>query len=90
MEEETQTKLSRFLKVKSDLGNEMCEMLYKWKKRGMNVKYVRLDNAGENKSFEKLSNDKKWKLDSTFKYTGAGIPQRSHLTEVGFAPIWKE
>ena len=52
-------KFSKFLKKKVDLGKEMCGMFYKWKKRGINIKYARLDNTGENKTFKKLSNKQK-------------------------------
>ena len=48
----------------------MCTLVDKWNKGGLNIKYIRLDNAGENKDFEEQSNGKDWRLNLTFEYTG--------------------
>ena len=36
----------------------------------MNVKFIRLDNARENKAFKEQSNGKDWRLNLTFEFTG--------------------
>jgi hypothetical protein len=52
------------------------------------VKYIRLDNLGENMVFAQMANKKEWNLQLTFEFTGACTPQRNYLVEVGFATLW--
>jgi hypothetical protein len=52
------------------------------------IKYVRLDNTGENKAFAQLANSRKWNLQLCFKFTGAMTPQRNYLVEIRFAMLW--
>ena len=39
------------------------------------VKFVRYDDAGENKYVEKVADGRLWKLDITFEYTARHTPQ---------------
>ena len=66
----------------------MCQFLHKWQVGGLNVKYVHLDNTGENIVFFNRANNADWKLNLTFEFTGAGVPQRNHLVELAFATLW--
>jgi Zinc knuckle len=75
-------KVSIFLKRKSDLPETACEMVHQLQTAGVNIKYVRLDNAGENMVFAKLANSKQWNLRLVFEFTGAGTPQRNYLVEL--------
>ena len=75
VEEETEAEFSRFLRRKKDLPDTMCSLVDKWRKGGMNIKFIRLDNASENKVFEEQSNGKDWCLNLTFKFTGPDTPQ---------------
>ena len=52
------------------------------------MKYVQLDNAGENIKFTKVANRPEWMLGLTMEFTGPGTPQRNYLAEVGFVVIW--
>ena len=52
------------------------------------MKYVQLDNAGENVEFAKVANRPEWMLGLTMEFTRPGMPQRNYLAEVGFAVIW--
>ena len=79
---------TRFLRRKRELPDTMCTLVDKWRKGGLNIKFIRLDNAGENKAFEEQSNGKDWRLNLTFKYTGPDTPQRNHLAEVAFSTLW--
>jgi hypothetical protein len=81
-------KLSEFLKHKSDLPEAACKIVHKLQTEGVNVKYVRLDNAGENLAFARMANSKEWNLRLVFEFTGAGTPQRNYLVEVGFSTLW--
>jgi hypothetical protein len=49
VDERTQLKFSDFFETKNGMIEPTCEQFQKWHQHGMPVKYVRLDNAGENK-----------------------------------------
>jgi hypothetical protein len=76
------------LKHKSDLPETACNIVQKLQNAGVIIKYVRLDNAGENGVFVQLANSKDWNLQLTFEFTGAGTPQRNYLVEIGFSALW--
>jgi hypothetical protein len=77
MVELTNFKISEFLVEKSELPERACTAVCKLKLEGVKVKYVQLDNAGENKAFATLANSKDWDL-----------LQRNYLVEVGLATLW--
>jgi hypothetical protein len=64
-----------------------CNLFQRWKHSGNPVKYVRCDNAGENRSLQKRANSVDWKLNLTFKFTPRDTPQHNHLAELGLASI---
>ena len=49
VDEKTQLKFSDFYEKKNDMVEPTCEKLSKWKNAKVEVNYMRLDNAGENK-----------------------------------------
>ena len=59
-------------------------MFSKWKQSGNPVKWLRMDNAGENKKLEERMNGASWKLDIDAEYTAASTPQQNHLAELSF------
>ena len=61
-----------------------CELFYKWNQNDHVVKYVRLDNAGENVKLQARSQSKDWKLNITYEFTAKDKPQQNHLAELGF------
>jgi hypothetical protein len=77
--------LLEFLKRKSNLPETACKIIHELQTQGVNVKYVRMDNAGENVAFAQLANSKDWTLRLTFEFTGARTPQRNYLVEIGFS-----
>ena len=85
VDERTQLKFSDFYTTKSGMVEPTCEKLHRWKEAGMAVKYIRLDDAGENKSLQQRALSEAWKLDIEFEFTGRDTPQRNHLAELGFA-----
>jgi hypothetical protein len=80
-------KVLEFLDHKSDLPVKVCEMIRQLKEKGVQVKFVRLDNAGDNVKFAEMVNGKEYNLKLTFEFTGARTPQRNYLVEVGFATL---
>ena len=66
-----------------------CEKWVKWKQHGKAVKFVRMDNAGENKLLEKRCDSETWKLGIVFEYTARDTPQQNHLVEIGITTIGK-
>ena len=87
VDERTQLKFSDFYTTKNGMVEPTCEQFYRWKQSGNPVKYVRLDNAGENKLLKKRCQSKDWKLKIEFEFTARDTPQQNSLAEVGFATI---
>jgi hypothetical protein len=56
VDECTQLKFSSFHAHKDDMVEPSCELFHQWKHDGHQVKYIRCDNAGENKSLQKRVN----------------------------------
>jgi hypothetical protein len=87
VDEMTQMKFSTFYKHKDDMVEPSCELFHKWGNDGKIVKYIRCDNAGENRTLEKRANGVEWKLNIQFEYTPRDTPQHNHLAELAFASI---
>ena len=52
VDECTGMQFTDFFAKKSDMIEPTCQQLHKWKQAGLAVKFIRLDNAGENKNFK--------------------------------------
>jgi hypothetical protein len=50
VDERTNLKFSDFYQTKAGMVKPTCEQFHRWKQAGQPVKFVRLDNAGENKT----------------------------------------
>ena len=87
VDERTQLKFSDFYDTKDGMIEPMCEQLHKWKQNGKPVKFIRLDDAGENMALQARAQSEVWKLNIKFKFTGRDTPQQDHLAELGFAVI---
>jgi hypothetical protein len=66
VDECTQLKFSSFHAHKDDMVKPSCEMFHKWSQGGNTVKYVRCDNAGENRTLQTEANGADWKLNIEF------------------------
>jgi hypothetical protein len=78
---------SRFLKKKSDQVDLIINLLKDLKsKHNKTVKLIRCDNAGENKSLQKLC--EKEGLGIQFEYTAPGTPQLNGRVERKFATLY--
>jgi hypothetical protein len=62
-------KFSTFLKHKNEMVEPSCELFSTWKHHEHPVKYIRCDNAGENKTLQKRANGVDWKLNIEFEFT---------------------
>jgi hypothetical protein len=87
VDERSQLKFSDFYESKSGMVEPTCQQFQKWKDKGKAVKFVRLDNAGENKALQKRCESESWKLNIDFEYTARDTPQQNHLAELGFSII---
>jgi hypothetical protein len=56
----------------------------RWKQAGHPVKFVCLNNAGENKTLESCAESADWKSDFQFEFTMRDTPQQNHYAELGF------
>ena len=76
VDEATKMKWSFFLKEKSQLSEKMIPFLKEFKaKYSKQVRFIRCDNAGENKSLE--IDCKRQRMEITFEYTAPGTPQHN-------------
>jgi hypothetical protein len=87
VDERTGMKFSDFYAAKIGMVEPTCEQWHCWKTVGLGIKYVRLDNSGENKALKMRSESSDWKLDIEFKFTARDMPQQNHLAELGFAVL---
>ena len=87
VDEFTGMKWSHFFEAKNEMIEPTCMMLSKWQQGGKAVKYIRLDNAGENTALAARSGSAVWKLNIQFEFTARDTPQQNSLVEVGFNTI---
>jgi transposase InsO family protein len=86
VDEATDMKWSLFLKKKSDLSIEMLKFLQQRKLEGNPVRFIRLDNSGENKSFQDKASTKGY-ADIKFEFTAPGTPQQNGVAERAFPTL---
>lgn len=87
VDECTQMKFSNFFETKNGMIEPTCIWLDKWRQNGKPVKFIRLDNAGENKGLQSRSISSDWKLNIEYEFTASDTPQQNHLAELGFAVL---
>ena len=69
------------------MAEATCELIKSWKDRVIITKFIRTDNAGENKLFEQREKSKGWQLRLQVEYPPRDTPQHNHLEELAFATI---
>jgi hypothetical protein len=87
VDEHSTLKVSHFFPNKNAMVEPACELLNKWKNNGKTVKYLRMDNAGENKILQQRAASKDWKLDLTCEFTARNTPQQNHTVELGLSDV---
>jgi hypothetical protein len=80
-------KITDIYLTKSGMIEPTAEKLSNWHQQGKGLKYLRMDNAGENIMLEKRIKSSDWKLPITIEYTARDTPQQNSRVEVGFATI---
>ena len=73
------------MKQKSDLAKKLLPTLKEINKK-FGIKFIRCDNAGENKELEKEC--KKAGMNIEFEYTAPNTPQQNGVAESGFRTLW--
>ena len=63
------------------------EKLHQLKQRGIGPYYMRMDNAGENISLQKIAESADWKLGLQCEYTARDTPQQNALAEIAFTTL---
>ena len=88
VDEYTEMKFSDFYSTKDGMVEPTCEKLEMWKEAGIPVKYLRMDNAGENLVLGARLNSADWKLNVKPEYTARDTPQQNSLAESAFRTIY--
>ena len=81
VDERTQLKFSSFFAHKNDMIEPTCAQFQRWQKAGRPVKYLRMDNAGENKKLAERADSSDWKL-------GKWSSQAGPLPSATILPNW--
>jgi hypothetical protein len=68
-------KFTDFFATKDGMVEPTCVQLNKWNQAKFAVRWIRLDNPGENKKLQEMSESANWKLGFTFEYTVRDTPQ---------------
>jgi hypothetical protein len=76
-----------FFKKKDEMVEPNCELIKQLKDKNLEIKFMRVDNAGENQHLEARCKSKDWKFDIVFEYTARAKPQHNHMAELGFATL---
>ena len=63
------------------MPKDMTQQFMKEKQQGLTIKYLRMDNAGENKLLEAYANKVESRLDITVEYTARDTPQQNSPAE---------
>jgi hypothetical protein len=89
VDEKTKLKFSDFFTSKIGMVEPTCEQFTRWKQEaGHPVKFICLDNAGENKTLIKSrAESTDWKFDIQFEFTVRDTPQQNHYAELGFTVL---
>ena len=86
MDEATKFKWSFFVKNKSDLTGEVIKLLRQLKTNGIETKFIRCDNALENKSLDDFCVKKGLKV--KFEYMARQTPQQNGVVESAFQSLY--
>jgi hypothetical protein len=87
VDESTNLKISHFYPKKEGMCETNCEMIKKFKDMEVEIKILRMDNAGENKLLQQKCESKDWQFAMKYEYTGRDTLQHNHMAELGFAHV---
>jgi hypothetical protein len=80
----SQLKITDIFKTKAGMVEPTIEKLHQMTQMKMGPMYLRMDNAGENKSLADRMKHKDWKLPIVVEWTARDTPQQNSPVEVGF------
>ena len=80
---------SDFSETKNGMVEPACELLNQLKARGLPIKVIRMDPAGENIKLEQRLKSADWAILQPIKveYTAAGVPQHNGPIEIKFPTV---
>ena len=84
VDQATGKKWSKSTDTKSGMVESTCEWMYKRKERGMAIKVIRLNPAGDNVKLEIRSKSADWKLATEYEFTSRETPQHNNLAKLAF------
>ena len=84
VDQATGKKWSEFTDTKSGMVEPTCQWMHKMKEKGMAIKVIRLDPAGENVKLEIRARSADWKLAIEYEFTSRDTPQHNNLAELAF------
>ena len=87
MDEFSQFTLSKFYKKKNQFIEPFLQFLRSLENRLLEVKFIRMDNSGENKKFWKRAKASDWQFKFEAEYTARNTPQQNGLIEVKIATV---
>jgi hypothetical protein len=66
VDESTNMKITLFSKAKNGMCEPTCELIKKWKVMKIEVKFIIMHNAGENKFLQQRCESKDWQFAMTY------------------------
>jgi hypothetical protein len=90
VDESTNLKISQFYAKKDGICEPTCELIKNLKDMEIEIKILRMDNAGENKLLQQICESKDWQFAMKYEYTGRDTPQHNHMAESGSATLEKQ
>jgi hypothetical protein len=87
VDESTDLKISHFYAKKDGMCEPTCELIKKLKDMEIEIKIIRMDNAGDNKLLQQRCESKDWQFAMKYEYTGRYTTQHNHMAELGFASL---
>jgi hypothetical protein len=87
VDEFTNFKITHFFKKKDEVVESTCELIKQLKDKNLEIKFLRMDNTGENQLLEARCKSKDWQFGFEFEYTARATPQHNHMAELGVAAL---
>jgi hypothetical protein len=87
VDECTNFKITHFFKKKNEMVEPTFELIKRLKDKNMEIKFLHMDNAGENPLLEARCKSKDWQFGIEFEYTARATHQHNQMAELGFATL---
>jgi hypothetical protein len=87
VDKSTKLKISHFYAKKDGVCETTCELIKKLKEMEIEIKILRMNNAGENKLLQQRCESKDWQFAMKYEYTGRYTPHHNHMAELGFTTL---